>query len=438
MLLARNWWIVSGCFCLFILGCRRSNPIAPITLDSSGVEVRTGQVDFTNTWPAWRGPGNDGLAPEQAIAIHWDASQNVLWKSQLPGRGHGSPIVFGNLVFLLTADEQKKKQSVLALDKLSGQLTWETVVHDSGWVDQSRIHPKGSYANSTLACDGVHIYAATYSADQIFLTALDLQGEQVWQTALGPFDSKFGFAPSPILYKSLVILACDHQGSGYLVACDNQSGKIAWRTPRPAMNSHSTACVASVGGRDQLLVAGCRKVASYDPVSGKENWQVSGTGETTCGTVVTDGERIVASGGYPEKETLCLDPNGQTVWKIKTSIYEPSPIIVGDYVYGISDNGIAYCWDLSTGEQKWQERLGGSFSASPVAVGEKIIVTNLDGKTFVFQARSERFESLAENVLGSDCYASPAVCEGRIYLRVGVGKGPNRHEELVCIAPPNS
>ncbi|MBV11079.1 MAG: serine/threonine protein kinase, partial [Rubinisphaera sp.] len=180
--------------------------------------------------------------------------------------------------------------------------------------------------------------------------------------------------------------------------------------------------------------SGGEKIISYDPRTGKEDWQTPGTAEATCGTIVVAKDIIIASGGYPQSQTIALDGTGQKQWEVKTKLYEPSLIAVGEALFGITDKGIAYCWDVATGAEQWKERLGGSFSASPVAVGNTIYVSNLEGQTFVFKADSSSYQQISVNRLGTDCYASSAVYDENIYLRIGTGNGSHRQEELVCLS----
>ena len=227
------------------------------------------------------------------------------------------------------------------------------------------------------------------NTDAITATALDLDGEVLWQREVGKFVSKFGYAPSPVIYKSLVIVAADNKGGGYLAALDTETGQVAYRVSRGNGDSYSSPTVVPVGGRDQLLISGNDAVASYDPESGELLWRTQCIAEATCGTIVSDGERIFASGGYPESETICLSADGERLWSNKSKTYEPSLLVVGDRLLTVNDKGVAICWDGASGEELWKERLGGNFSASPVLVNGTVIVPNLSGDTVVFEAGSK-------------------------------------------------
>ncbi len=420
---------------VLVLGCRKSSPVNEISIAASGVEIKEVEplADLTRSWPAWRGPTGDGIAIDQQAPTTWSESEGVVWMSDVPGRGHGSPTVVGNQVLLATALDSEQQQLVLAYDRETGEELWSTVVHAGNFPSKREIHNKGSNANSTLACDGKLAFIAFFNGGKVTATALDLDGNIVWQQELGAFSSKFGFAPSPVLYKSFVIFAVDNWGGGYIAAVEADSGKIAWKTARDAKNSHSSPLIANVGGQDQLLICGLNTVDSYDPATGERRWSTAGTAETTCGTMVVAGDKVVASGGFPETQTICLSATGDKLWENGINVYEPSILAVGDAIFAVSDKGIAYCWSAEDGHELWKKRLGGSFSASPIVCSGNIYVSDLSGKTYVFKASPESYQEIAVNQLGADCYASPAVVGNQIFLRVGFGSGEQRREKLVCI-----
>lgn len=419
---------------LCALGCSRSEPVTEISLADSGVTV----TESTSTlvagdWPRWRGPTGDGVVPDQSLPTTWSDSTNIRWRTDIPGRGHSSPIVVGDRVFLATANEGQQQQWVIAYDRDGGGEVWRTLVHEGGFPSSREVHNKATNANGTLACNGESLFTAFLNSQKITASALDLDGEILWQRELGDFDSKFGYAPSPVVYKSLVIFAADNQGGGYLAAVDTGSGEIAWRVTRGDASSYSSPTIAQVGGRDQLLISGGDAVSSYDPATGELNWQTAGIAEATCGTIVTSDDKIYASGGFPDRETVCLSADGERLWSNDTDVYEPSMVIANGSLIAVDDDGKAHAWDVVSGEKHWTKRLGGNVSASPIACNGLVFAPNLDGETFVFRADPE-FELVSTNRLGSDCYASPAVAGGQIYLRIGIGDGPDRREQLVCIA----
>jgi outer membrane protein assembly factor BamB len=429
-----NRILVLGIAVFLQSGCGRKNPVNEISVADSGITIRDAvSIPDSVDWNAWRGPTNDGVVPPQDLVTEWDDQTNIRWRSEIPGRGHGSPIVVGSSVFVSTALDDKQQQCVICLDRKDGAETWRTIIHQGNFPAKNQIHKKGTNANGTIACDGERLFTAMLNSDAIIATTLDLGGQILWQREIGKFVSRFGYAPSPILYKSLVIFAADNQGGGYIAALDAATGEIAWRVARDNISSYSSPIVANVGQRDQLLISGCGAVTSYDPTTGQQLWRTEAVAEATCGTIVTTSDLIFASGGYPEQETVCLSADGKRIWSQEMKAYEPSMLISGDKLVAINDGGVAFCWLAATGDLVWKKRLGGNFSASPILSDGNIYVSNLDGDTFVFQAGQE-YTEVAKNKLGDDCYASPAASDGELFLRIGMGQGQDRREQVVCIA----
>ncbi len=423
---------------VLLAGCGPSlKPVADVTVESSGVEITASNLTAAadSDWASWRGPSGNGIAPDQLIPTTWSEDDHVIWQAKVPGRGHASPIVSGNQVFLATADKTKQQQSIVAFSRADGKLRWQTTVSKGGFPRSSQMHGKSTHANGTLACDGSQLYAAFLGHDEVTAVALDLSGNQIWKQVICTFNSKFGYAPSPSLYKSTVIFAADNRGGGCIAALDRKSGKIAWRKSRPAVATYSSPIVAMVAGRDQLLMSGCNAVTSCDPNTGNEIWSCRGVAEATCGTVVWDDRHVFASGGYPESETICVSADGSSrkIWSNSTRVYEPSMVVYEGHLYAVTDKGIAHCFDTATGDQKWKTRLGGTFRATPVICNGLIYVSNDRGKTYVFRASPNAFVLVSENQLGSDAYASPAISEGQIFLRVGTDAPNGRQEMLYCI-----
>ena len=425
----------------FLTGCSKGpsrNPVVEVTADAAKVADAVPLEIADSDWPQWRGPRGDGTASDQTVPVRWDEGTNVAWMADVPGRGHASPIVIGSTVYLASAIADQQRQVVIAFDRATGKRLWQTAVHEGGFPAPTEVHLKGSNANGTLASDGHHIFAAFFNSGRIFATALDLDGNRLWQQDVGAFSSKFGYAPSPILYKSAVIVSADNWGGGYLAALHRDTGEVVWRKSRPAISTYSSPLLASVDGRDQLVISGCNQLVSYDPATGNELWSCQAIAEATCGTPVTDGSMIFASGGFPERQTICVkgDGSGEMAWSDKTKVYEPSMVTTGEHLFAVTDEGIAVCWSARTGKALWKQRLGGSFSASPVICNGLIYVSNLSGETVVFEANGDAYHEAARNRLGDDSYASPAVSGDSLFLRVGFGAGNERKERLVCIRQP--
>ncbi|EAQ80416.1 outer membrane protein assembly factor BamB family protein [Blastopirellula marina] len=386
-------------------------------------------------WLHWRGPHDLGIAePGQSPPTKFSDSENVVWKTSVPGRGHSSPILVGDKVVLTTADKEKQTQSVLCFDRKTGKSLWTTVVNTGGLPPE--IHSKNTHASPTVACDGKQLFALFNNNNSVQLAALDLNGKLLWKKQ-GPFTPqqfKFGFGPSPLLYGDLVILAAEYE-QGYIIALRKKNGAIAWKIDRPQI-SFSSPIVAKLAGRDQMLISGLSKVCSYDPQSGKLLWSVDGPALATCGTLVWLGDTVFASGGYPEKETIAVkaDGSGKILWRQPVKCYEQSLVAADGFVYAVSDDGIAYCWNAVTGQEMWKQRLGGgSVSSSPTLVGDSIYLFNERGKCFVFKANPQKFELVAENQLGDEAFASPSFCEDQMFMRTADSSSGTRLETLYCI-----
>ncbi len=423
---------------LLLTGCGpKLTPVSEVSVGSSGVEIREAEVPSTNEadWPSWRGADGSGIASDQPLPTNWSDTENVVWKASVPGRGHSSPIIVGDKVLLATADERAQEHSVVAFNRSDGTQLWQTTVSTGGFPNQRQMHQKSTHANGTLACDGQRIFCAFLANDEITAFALELSGKEVWKQSVCTFNSKFGYAPSPVVYKSTVIFAADNRGGGCIAALDRESGKIAWRKSRPAVSTYSSPIIANVSGRNQLVISGGDQLVSYDPNTGDEIWSCDGIAEATCGTAVWDDKHVFASGGYPSSETICVlaDGSGKRVWSNSTRAYEPSMIIHEGSLYAITDKGIAHCFDAATGDERWKQRLGGGFSASPVICNGLIYVTDDRGKTHVIKASSETCEVVATNQLGSDCYSSLAISNDQMFIRVGQDGGSGRQELLYCL-----
>jgi hypothetical protein len=409
------------------------------TRGSTAAEATNKNAALASTdWPWWRGPARDGIAsPEQQPPLRWSATENIVWKAPVPGRGHASPIAVGPRVFLATADEQQQVQSVLCYDRATGRQLWKVDVHTGGL--ERRGHQKSSQASATVACDGERVFVNFLHDGAIYTTALGLDGRQLWQVRIGDFVTHQGFGSSPALYQSLVIVSADHKGGGVLTALDRATGKQVWKQDRPKLPNYMSPTILPVNGRDQLLIGGCDLVSSFDPLTGQRLWEIAGSTTECVGTLVTDGQLVFASGGYPKKLTVAVrgDGSGEIAWQNSVQTYVPSMLAHDGYLYTVTDAGVATCWKSSTGEEAWKTRLGGTFNASPVLVGDRIYATNQEGKTFIFKATPDGYEAIAENQLGEDVYATPVICGGRIYFRAAEQIDGKRQEFLYCIGSGN-
>ncbi len=385
-------------------------------------------------WPQWRGPAASGVAAAgQSPPLKWSATENVIWKASIPGRGHSSPIVVGDRVIVQTAEEDREIQAVLCYDRQTGSLRWRTDVHQGGL--ERKGNKKSTQASSTAAWDGGRLLVNFLNGGAIYTTALDLDGKQLWQTKVSNFQTHQGFGSSPTLFGPLTYIATDSKSGGVVAALERATGKVAWQAQRPMLPNYASASVLRVAGRDQLIIHGCDVVASFDPTSGKKLWEVPGPTTECVTTLVTDGERVFVSGGYPKKhvQAIAADGSGMTAWENTASVYVPSMIVHRGHLFAMQDTGIATCWKCDTGQERWKQRLGGTFTASLVLVGESLFATNESGQTFIFKADPEKFQLVGENRLGDEAYATPAICGSRIYTRVVEKSSGQRQEMLYCL-----
>lgn len=392
-------------------------------------QMRVSSLD----WPWWRGSFRSGTAfAGQAPPTEWSEEQNVVWKVAVPGRGHGSPIVVGDRVVLATADRKRDLQSVLCLDRSTGQQKWETVVHRAGLMKKNE---KASQASSSLAWDGERFIANFLNDGAVYTTALDAHGEQDWQTRVSDYVIHQGYASSPAIYQHLVIVSADNKGGGAVVGMDRATGELVWRHQRPKLPNYASPTIVRACGQDQLIFIGCLLVTSLDPLTGQVNWEIDGATEECVTSTVTDGTHVFSSGGWPDNHVSAIkaDGSGEVVWRNRTRVYVPSMVIKDGFLYGILDAGVATCWKADTGQEMWKSRLGGVFSSSPVLVGDLIFVTNETGETFVFKASEKKFHLVAKNQLGDSVFATPAICGDQIFARIAHSDGDVRQEFLYCL-----
>lgn len=377
-------------------------------------------------WSRWRGPSGQGQVPIGQYTDRWGSTIGVEWKVAVPGRGNSSPIVWGDRIFLTTSRDQGQRLSMLAFSRKGGAKLWETDIPQNG-VEYP--HEKNGYASATAATDGELIYA---SFGRHGLAAFDFNGKIAWHRKFGIIDNYHGPAGSPVLYKDRVFIYQDANPApgqrAFVGAFDKKTGKTIWETPRSETVGWGTAVVINTGERDELVVSSQRRVAAYDPESGRELWTVRGMTFEVIPTPVVGHGLVFASSGRAGP-TIAIRPGGSgdvtgthVAWNSpKGSPFVPSGIVVGDLLYLINDmQSILTVYEAATGTLVYQDRLGVAqregFSASPVHVNGKIFFTNDDGQTFVVAA-GRKFNLLHINELGARTLASPALVDGTWYWR---------------------
>ena len=384
-------------------------------------------------WPGWRGPTGDGQAAAgQTAPVRWSETENVIWRAPIRGRGHSSPTIAGNRVYLTTADVPAGEQIVICLDRGTGRVIWETVVH-RGHLDTAG-HRNTSQASASVAWDGERVYVNFLNQQASYTTALDAVGKVLWQERVSDFTTHQGFGSSPVVAGDLVLVSADHKAGGKLAGLDRRSGRVVWSHARPKIANYTSPAVLTAAGRTQMIVAGCNLISSFEPATGKPLWEIAGATEECVVTAVTDGRRIFVGGGYPKNNTTAVeaDGSGQIAWQNGTRVYVPSMLVRAGHLYAVLDNGQAVCWKADTGDELWREKVDKDFYASPVMLGTLIYATSLRGSTAVFEASPSHFKLIAENQLGDEAYAMPVICGDRVYQR-SAKKGEVRQEYLWCI-----
>ncbi|MDH3717854.1 MAG: PQQ-binding-like beta-propeller repeat protein [Planctomycetota bacterium] len=402
---------------------------ADVQAIARAADIRSADSD----WPWWRGADRNGHALAGLAFEPTKISDHLRWRSPVPGRGHASPVVWGNKIFVATADEAQQTQALFCFDRDGGSQLWNTELHRGGFMKK---HNKNSHASATPACDGQHVFCVSMIQQALWATAVDMDGKIVWQKRLGDFRPKHGYGSSPVLYKSLVIVAGDNRGPGYLVALDRDSGEVVWRKGRPAGDSYGTPVIAKVAGREQLLLSGREQVASYDPASGRLLWRCEGISSVTANTMAWHEDLVLGSTGYPDNVVMCVRADGSgdvsathVMWKKNFRMYVASAVVVDDLFLIVRDDGVALVLEPATGKSVWQKRLGGAFSASPTAAGDTVYVPNEEGRLFLLTA-SAPFRILGSHDLGEAVFASPVICDGQLFVR--------GEHHLFCFGPPRA
>jgi hypothetical protein len=376
-------------------------------------------------WPCWRGPRGDGICTETDVPLRWSASENVAWKTPIPGKGHSSPIVFGDRVFLTTCLEKEHKHVLLCLDRITGKVLWQ---QSTPVRLQKSIHRLNSHASSTPATDGRHVWVSYLDHPDMTIVAYDFaDGKQVWKTVPGKMLSRHGYCSTVLPYRDTIIINGDQDAEAFIVALDKATGKERWRADREnRTRSYCPPIIIEVNGRRQLVLSGSLCVAAYDPDTGKRIWIVDGpTEQFVSSPIYLDGVVFITY-GFPKRGICAIRPDGvgnvtatHVVFNLERASrggYVPSPAAHGKLAFVVNDEGIASCADPHTGREIWLRRLGRHHSASPIVAEGRIYFLDDDGKCWVIKA-ADAFEQIAVNELGEETYGSPAVSRGQIFIR---------------------
>ena len=379
---------------------------------------------LTQDWPQFRGPDGQGRSAEQGLPIAWSEQKNVAWKVPVAGRGWSSPVVGAGRIWLTTATPAGRDTSLrlLAFDLESGRPLLDVEVFRMPGGDLQ--NPKNSQASPTPILDGDRVYVHFGAAGT---AAVSSSGATLWKTRLA-YESQHGNGGSPALAGDLLIVNCDGFDQAFVAALDTRTGKTRWRTDRrdPHSQAYSTPLVIRAGDRDQVISVGAFTASSYDPQTGKEIWRVSyPEGYSNVPRPVFGEDLVFITTGFNQPSLLAVRPGGKgdvtrthVAWTLSRGVpLTPSPVLAGDALYLVSDNGIVSCVDAKTGAVRWQQRLGGSFSASPLLADGRLYFLDEDGRTTVLTPGPVSTPPLAINTLGDAALASMAVAGKSFVIR---------------------
>lgn len=373
-------------------------------------------------WPGWRGPNGDGVVTDPAVPTTWTATENVRWKVPVPGVGHSSPVVSAGRVFLTTYLPDTAERAVLCFDRAGGKRLWQTPVLAA---PAEKMHRNNTPASSTPVADGTHVWTTFVDGGRIAVACHDFAGRPVWVERFAGFESPHGFCGTPVLCENLVIVNGDSDGDAFLAGLDKATGKTVWRTARPnKVRSFSTPLRIEVGGKPQLVLAGSKSVAGFDPRTGDRLWAADSDTLKFVATVAYADGVVCATGTSPAATLVGIRPDGagdvtktHVAWSAaKGAAYVPSPVAVGDKFFVVTDGGVGSLLEARTGKVLWSERLGRQHDASPLVINGLIYATSTDGRTFVLKPGDE-CEVVAKNDLGEECRATPAVSDGQLFVR---------------------
>lgn len=415
---------------------------------------------FGQNWPQFRGPGASGVADGQKLPVTWDVEKgtNVRWKTPIPGLAVSSPIVWGDKVFVTTAvssdpnakhrhglfgdvepsnDLSKHSWKVYCLNKADGKILWDRIAHEG--VPKTKRHPKSSQASCTPVTDG-SVVVAHFGSEGLF--AYDMKGNLLWKRDVGRLnagwffdpDYEWGVASSPVIYKDTVIVQADIQENSFVAAYRLKDGTQVWKTPREELPSWGTPTIYDGKPRPELITHATKFIRGYDPATGKELWRLSGNSEITTPTPIVAHGMIFVTNGYRGIQPIyAIRPgasgdislqgeqtsNTSIAWSNKRGgPYTPTPVVYGDLLYIINNQGVLSAYNAKSGERIYQQRVGngGSYSASIVAGDGKLYLSSEDGDVYVVKAGTQ-FELLAHNTVGQVIMATPALTGGVVIIR---------------------
>jgi len=381
------------------------------------------KITHAENWPKWRGPNGDGTSSEINLPTKWDSTTNVLWKVSITGIGHASPIVWGDKLFTVTAKPETQEKLLLCYDTKNGNLLWKVDVLKTPFENK---HNDNSFASGTPSTDGTYIYVSFLDGESVVVAAYDFTGKQIWMQRPGTFSSPHGYSCSPVIYKNKLIINGDSKGDAFIAALSCIDGHTIWKNTlnKPA-HSFSTPIFREIAGRMQMIFCGNQGVSSYNPEDGSLYWFINGPSEDFCSSPVYNEKTglVLISSAWPQRNLLAIKPDGNgdvsnshIAWRSTDgAYYVPSPVTIGDYLVTTMTNGYVHCIEAATGKILWKQNLGKQYS-SAVLINGLVYMPNDEGVITVIKPGGS-YQVIAINAIGETMFASPAISNGRIYLK---------------------
>lgn len=385
----------------------------------------------THSWPRFRGPNGSG----QGIGLNWPTTWNekaILWKVPLPGEGHGSPVIESGRIYLQAADQRGQERLVMCLSGSDGSLLWKQSIAGK----HSPMHKKNSLASGSAACDRKRVYFCHWDGSSVSLAAYDSsKGKPLWTVPMGKHESQHGAGYSPIVAQDKVIAVSDGDTQADVFCVDSSSGQILWTQKRQHFRaSYSTPLVRISHKGEEVIVSSTAGLTGYDMATGQPQWNWPWPFESkplrsVSSPVLSSENTLLASAGDGggDRDTIAIKlPQGDTseernphlLWQLRRDVpYVTCFLESNNQVYYVADKGVAGCLDLKTGKVHWTQRLAGNFTSSPILVDGKVIAINEEGELFVFNASPMKYENLGRLKLGESVLASPAMADGKLYVR---------------------
>lgn len=413
--------VLAAAFASAFLGSREPSPAAQAEAEArpqveaeaeAGPELTTTE-EFRKSWPQFRGPGGTGIAAMQRAPLDWDGptGRNVLWKAEVPLPGFGSPVVWNGRVFLSGADARARE--VYCWDAATGKLLWRSAVESTAPGRPTRIAESTGYAAPTMAVNGSAAFAMFATGD---LVSLDLEGRLLWTRNLGPLELNYGYASSPALYGSTVIIQVDQEEGGRIMALDAATGRTRWEKARRVTASWASPIVVDTGGRTEIIVSSNPVLASFDARTGRQLWEIEGMMGEIAPSPAYAGGRVFAANQL--LNLIAVDVRAkQKLWETYDNFPDvSSPLAAGELLFMAASYGVVSCLEAASGAVLWTQELKTGFYASPILAGDRVYLLDRSGVMRIFSAAREA-KLLGSPAIGEPTDATPAFWSGRIFIR---------------------